>query len=336
MERKLASIQVIDSLTPIEGADRIECARVMGWNVVVKKGEFTSGSLCVYFEIDSVLPADCSWSDFLKDKKYRVKTAKMRKCLSQGLALPFINFTEEQQEKLKSLSVGDDVTELLSVKKYEIPETGSFKGCNSAGNFPYFLHKTDEIRVQSALDVLQELKDKPYYITTKCDGTSCTIFRFKEEFGVCSRNFLLKKEEESVYWKVAKKYNLEEILPEGYAIQAEVVGIGIQKNRLKLSDYDLLVFNVFDIEKQRHLDLLEFKEFCNKLNLKIVPIDEVGECFNYSLEALLEMAKGKYSNTQNNREGIVIRPQVGFFSRCLRGRLSFKVLNNDYLLKDED
>jgi RNA ligase (TIGR02306 family) len=56
MERKLASIQRIINLTPIDGADAIETATILGWSVVVKKGEFKIGDLCVYFEIDSLLP----------------------------------------------------------------------------------------------------------------------------------------------------------------------------------------------------------------------------------------------------------------------------------------
>ena len=56
MARKLASIQRITDLQPIEGADLIEVASVLGWKVVVKKGEFQVGDLAVYMEIDSVPP----------------------------------------------------------------------------------------------------------------------------------------------------------------------------------------------------------------------------------------------------------------------------------------
>ena len=51
--RKLASIQKIIELKPIEGADRIELARVLGWQVVVGKGQYKPGDLVVYYEIDS-------------------------------------------------------------------------------------------------------------------------------------------------------------------------------------------------------------------------------------------------------------------------------------------
>ncbi|MCP4961263.1 MAG: hypothetical protein GY925_18620 [Actinomycetia bacterium] len=50
-DRSLASIRTVDRVDPIEGADRIEVARVGGWNIVVKRGEFVPGDRCVYFEL---------------------------------------------------------------------------------------------------------------------------------------------------------------------------------------------------------------------------------------------------------------------------------------------
>ena len=54
--RKLASIQRIWNIEPIEGADRIELAHVLGWQCVVDKGQFKPMDLAVYFEVDSFLP----------------------------------------------------------------------------------------------------------------------------------------------------------------------------------------------------------------------------------------------------------------------------------------
>lgn len=90
--RKLVSIQVIKSISPIPDADAIEVAEVLGYKVVVKKGEFKIGDKCVFFEVDSILPVT-PWSEFLKDKNapdkpIRLKTVKLRKQVSQGLALP--------------------------------------------------------------------------------------------------------------------------------------------------------------------------------------------------------------------------------------------------------
>ena len=95
--RKMATIQKIVSVSPIEGADAIEVARVLNWDVVVKKGEFSVGDLAVYFEIDSWIPS--ALAPFLTKpghfpKTYngvegeKLRTIRLRGALSQGLLLP--------------------------------------------------------------------------------------------------------------------------------------------------------------------------------------------------------------------------------------------------------
>jgi hypothetical protein len=97
---------------------------------------------------------------------------------------------------------------------------------------------------------------------------------------------------------------------------------------------------VYDSKAGRYLNYYEFIEFCKDYGLQTVPIERVVEgdelkLFDYSLDAWLERAKGKYKGTSKNREGIVVRPLVEMYSHILRDRLSFKVINNDFLLKDE-
>jgi hypothetical protein len=89
MERQLATIQVISELRPIPGADNIEVALMsgLGWECVVKKGEFKKGDIVVYVEVDSVMP-DRPEYEFLRDRKFRVKTIKLRGQVSMGLVLP--------------------------------------------------------------------------------------------------------------------------------------------------------------------------------------------------------------------------------------------------------
>lgn len=85
--RKLATIREIKDIQPIEGADRIEVATVDGWQVVIKKGEFKVGDKIIYIEIDSIVPEREEF-EFLRDRKFRVRTIKLRKQISQGLIMP--------------------------------------------------------------------------------------------------------------------------------------------------------------------------------------------------------------------------------------------------------
>ena len=92
--RQLAYVTIINSIEPIEGYDRVELAHVMGWTVVVGKGEFKAGDPAIYFEIDSKLPEVEPFinMEFLAKKKFKVTTQKMCKRLSQGLLMSAANF----------------------------------------------------------------------------------------------------------------------------------------------------------------------------------------------------------------------------------------------------
>lgn len=119
-------------------------------------------------------------------------------------------------------------------------------------------------------------------------------------------------------------------------IQGEICGPGIQKNRLALKTLALFVFNIYDIKAARYLNDAEMRQFCEDNNLPPVPIVEQGEAFEYSIDGLLAKAEGKYPNTTNEREGIVIRPTTERRSEVLAGRLSFKAISNRFLLKESD
>jgi len=348
MERALASIQRIDALDPIEGADRIEVATILGWKVIVKKGEFQVGDKCIYCEIDSVLPADNPEFEFMQARsKGRVKTMRMRGVLSQGIAFPMKVLHDQLVGELQWIMPADvnqidqDVTDLLGITKYEPP--ADFKQGASKGTFPGFIPKTDELRLQSKPELLEELAGERYVITIKVDGTSATFFWHDGEFGVCSRNMEKKLDGNSVYSRIAKEYKLQEILEDieretgiELALQGEIAGPGIQKNPLGLKELQLFLFTGFNIREGKYLDHLEFSELCTRWELPMVYVAEYGAEFKHTLESLLELAKGKYLGTDNNREGIVIRPFREMVSKRLHGRLSFKVINNDFLEKGEE
>src|SRR5271157_945626 len=122
--RQLAYIETIKNLRPIEGADKIETAIILGWEVVVKRGEFSIGDKVVYCEIDSILP-DLPPFEFLRAKKFRIRTIKLKSQISQGIAFPLSVINEVTPSfDITKLNVGDDVTELLQITKYD-PEAES-------------------------------------------------------------------------------------------------------------------------------------------------------------------------------------------------------------------
>lgn len=339
MPRKLASVQSIKYIRPIDGADNIETVGILGWECVSKKSEFKQGDICVYLEIDSMLPIEERYEFLRKSSfnselnKFRLRTVKLRKQLSQGLALPISLFPEAQD-----LPEGTDLTDILGIEKYEPPVPAQIAG--EVRSFSWPISKTDEVRIQQndEYGFIEELTGKPYYISLKLDGTSCSFMIDPKdgEYHVCGRNYSYKRSQDHSFWRVSEKYNLEEklrSLDQKVALQGEVVGPGIQKNKMGLKFADFYVFSVVDIGSGRKFHIDDSLALTSRLGLNFVPILESGDSFSYDSDVLLEMAKGKYARhfpeakESQEREGIVIR------SKC--GSISFKAISNDFLLKGE-
>jgi RNA ligase (TIGR02306 family) len=257
---------------------------------------------------------------------------KMRGQLSQGLLLPLAQFPE-----IASFSEGGhpneglDLTEKLGVKKWYIPETSNAGG-TIIGERPNGIPASDEIRIQSALELLDQLNGKPYYITTKMDGTSGIVYYIDGKIGCCSRNKELKDEETSLYWMPVYKYGLKEKLVKygkNIVLTGEICGPGIQRNKLRLNNIEWYVFDVKDWDSGSYMSYDEAVKTCGELGLSTVPLEERGDSFSYSLNTLLEKARGKYPSGLD-KEGIVVR-----YSDRPKA-ISFKVLNNDALLKEKD
>ena len=119
-ERKLAHIEQIVSLEPIENSDFLEKATVLGWHVVVKKDEFKVGDKVIYIEVDSVLPEKEEF-EFMTKYKYRVKTIKLRSVYSSGYIAPLKQLEEYFGEPIvKKEYYFDTIRDTRLVKKYFI------------------------------------------------------------------------------------------------------------------------------------------------------------------------------------------------------------------------
>jgi RNA ligase (TIGR02306 family) len=341
VERKLASIRIITEIMPIEGADNIVLAIVDGWQCIIKKGEFTEGQLCVYFEIDSFLPIRPEF-EFLRKSSYkkmgdkegfRLKTIRLRGQLSQGLALGIKDVFPEDSElinregcKFPSI-VGMDVTEELGILKYEPPIPAQLAG-KVKGYFPSFIRKTDQERVQNIWNKVKDSKES-FEVSIKLDGTSCTYYYNNGVFGVCSRNLELIEQEGNTLWDIAKACKVEERLREhgkNIALQGEVIGGGIQGNPENIRGQQFYLFDIWDIDNQCYYRpkerwLLHFISFH-------VPVIYQGltlENFN-CLNDLLIFADGKSLNSPM-REGLVFKSNDS--------DLTFKVISNQYLLEKD-
>ena len=354
---KLASVQKILNITPIEGADSIETAHVLGWQVVVKKNEYKIGDLCTYIQIDTIVP-DKPEFEFLRDRNFRVRTIKLRKQISQGLIVPV---------PVGRFKDGDDVTDIIGVKKYEKPDNNperyekprmpkvwykkwvyiflysflykvapSLKR-KSRSPFPkHLVSITDEERIQNIPQCLEQYKNKRFLVSYKLDGSSITIIHSKvfgkSKFRICSRRFELHDKKNDWYKvfndtdfkseviKLVNHYRTNDII-----VQGEAIG-KFNGNRHNLQREQIRLFNIYVNGKR--LNQKEFIETCLKNNIPHCPKYKEVE-LNHSLEEILKESEIKdILNPHEWSEGLVWR--------CLDDNFSFKVINNKYLLSGCD
>ncbi len=351
--RKLASIQTVNAVEPIPNADAIERVRVLGWWVVVKKNEFAVGDAVVYCEIDSLLPEVPAF-EFLRKNCYRaaivqgdqefqragfrIKTVRLRGQVSQGIC-----FTLGILPPGTPTAEGTDVTDVLSVIKHDPPPPANMAG-RVKGAFPSFIPKTDETRVQVLEKVLTLHRRKVFNVTEKLDGSSFTALLRDGTFGVCSRNLLLDESDEShLFIQVAKRLELGAALVRirdkyGFdpAIQGEVIGPGVQGNKYALRAVELRVFNLFDISGSRLVEHEKVHELLKEMRLEVVP--PLGSItLNHGVDDLIRVAEGvSVLNPKVQREGIVLRPLAEEYDAEIGGRLSFKAINPQFLLKYDE
>lgn len=189
--RKLASIQKISAIDPIPGKDKIELATVLGWKIIVRKGEFAVGDLCVFCEIDSVLPEKPEF-EFLRSKKFRIKTMKLGSAYSQGICFGLDILPPKKHGEPYVLD--EDVTAVIGVTQYEptmdkepdelvskqakkypkwLLRFAWFRklvgiGKPKKSGFPSFIKRTDECRLQGNPAKLQDKQE--WICTSKLDG----------------------------------------------------------------------------------------------------------------------------------------------------------------------
>jgi RNA ligase (TIGR02306 family) len=334
--RKLARIEKVESLTVIEGADAIELARVGGWNVVVRKGEFAVGDLGVYFEIDALLPeSDPRFAAFcargvretLLDNGQTVRghvlrTAKLRGVVSQGLLMPVTTLG------VADAALGSDVASRLGIIKFEPPLPAGGSGDQVGPSPTHLAPKTDAERIQNLTAAFATLQahSAGWIATEKIDGTSLTFaIDLDGKPVVASRNWLIA-DSSNMYWDSARPL-LSHMQP-GMAVQAEIFGEAVQSNPLKIRGRRIAVFNI--AQQRVNLARSQWPAWALEQAVPELPLS-----LPATVAEAIAQADGVKSLVSPGQlaEGIVWQARDGFSFPELEGRHQFKVISNKWLLK---
>lgn len=369
--RKLATLRTIDAVTPIEGADRIECAHLGGWPVVIGKGDFAPGDCVIYFEVDSFLPTDDARFAFLAPRGTKemlrddeevtghvLRTAKLRGQYSQGLVMPIdafpevVDAIERTQRNLEQLvEERFDLTDVIGIWEYEkpIPPGAAYiiRQYDSS-----IAPRTDAERAQNiSQKVFDLVKRCDYFASVKVDGTSITMCAADDgSVRVFGHNYEVSTEDGigATVIDVATRSGLLDIVTAhpDYTFQMELCGPAIQSNRLRLGKPTLFVFSVWD---RNHYDYISPYEIDDLARLDLTAPKLPINLDDFAAPAdLIDHVDGIRGNVTKNAldEGIVIHVTgPGKWSPAdwplirneieseLGSQMQMKAISNRYLLK---
>ncbi len=356
----------VDAVLEHPNADKLELAQVADWLCVVGKGQFKPGDLAIYFPIDSVLSEETEARIFKESKvklhHRRVKTARIRGTVSQGLLTDVARFPE-----IKKPTPGLDVAELLGVTKYEPKQdldlkngTGAVKKGTKKQSNPHFRKYTDLENIKW-YGKMALVEGEEVVMTEKIHGTSARagwvpavadtlwkkVLKFfgrlpEYEFVYGSRNVQLQNGNplKSTYYGTdvwadwCKKYSIDALLKPGELVFGEIYGAGIQKGYAYGNEFTgERRFCVYDVQYNgRWLSHDELVNFCLVRNLPMVPVlyrgPFVQEALTYSTNGPSTLCDRKL---QPVREGCVVRPVIEREAPGL-GRVVLKSVSADFLM----
>ncbi len=326
-EGRVEVVRITD-LEKHPNADALEIVNVHGgYPCIVKLGQFKVGDLAAYVPVDSLCPTDVPGFEFLggPGEIVRIKAKRLRGIFSMGLLIPAPEGSPE----------GDDVTDVLRVTHYDPQPVwrttgapgGSFVSSNAVHvPFQWPVYDIEALRKHKSLFNDGEIVE----ITEKIHGCNSRYVVFDNQLWVGSRNQGKKEDESDLWWRIAKQFDLANKLAmiPGIVVYGEVFG-QVQDLKYSRDGIDWRVFDMYDLNRERWLDLPELNTLCEELGLPRVPVLYYGP---YSYDKCVELAEGQSTIGNNVREGVVVKPVINRYERGV-GRLILKIHGQSYRLR---
>ena len=349
------TVQKLDEVSAHPNADRLDVARIGGWQIVVGKDQHQVGEQVAYIPEQALVPEPLQKvlgveGRLAGSKKNRVKAIKLRGVLSQGLILTLKEgqLTHPETGEQKSFALGEDVTSFLGVIKYEPPVPVSMSGEMYAS--PLKLPRYDVENWKSDPEAIPP--GTPVLITEKLHGTLCMLVFYGEEViisskGLSSKDMALKENETNVYHRTLRPYldsiktALQAKWPKALAfgVIGEIVGPKVQDLQYGHQKPTVYLFEVIvkptEESPWQYADFKEVQDFASSVKLPAVPLLEETTCPGPNeIERANLLADGKTAvqNADHLREGVVLRtPKEG---RNVKGeRLLRKIVSGAYLTR---
>ena len=371
--RKMATVRRIDAILPIPDADRIEVAKVGGWQVVVGKGEFSAGEPVVFYEIDTFMPTDNQNYAFLAERGTKdmvvdgrptvghvLKTARLRGVYSQGLVLkPSAvlpsSIPEYAYEKMADRMACVD--SLVGVCEYVKPQADTSVGF--VGKYdPFIAPRTDAERIQNIDQRTFDLiKRTEYEVSVKVDGTSVSmVFDDRtNSFRIFSHNneFDVSEGMGKIAYDCATGQGLRAFCEANHmtTLQAELCGPKIQSDRLGLGRHRLFVFSIWDMAECKYVSCKELdgRIGCQDVLDSHVPIVSTGTLLDKfdTPDGFLSYVDGIKGNVTKGRldeglvthiydKGAITDEQWMELRRTLSATMQVKAVSNKFLLKAKE
>lgn len=309
-----ATIEIISEIKTHPKADRLELAKVLGFQCVVQKGLYKGGEIIVYIRPDSLLPTEPWAEDYRKYSPDRIRAILIREQWSKGIIVPFYILLGDILEKIIELPIGSDVSEILGVQHWVEPTP---LDPHAKGMLPLNIVRTNEHRWEDFKD-----EELPYGelvdFFLKVDGHS-TSFGYHLE----SDRFMVMRREQEMHQHFKNIYNM---LVEKYDIKNKLITLCKETGlslciRGETKGEEWFMFSVYNINTgmyERKKSDLYFPYVAFDLKLPVVSIVESDVVL--TKELCQKYSSGISKLNGKPFEGVVVQHDNG----------SFKIINDHY------
>lgn len=332
MSSLIVPVTTIEALKPHNNADSLELAQVLGWQLVVRKGEYQIGQRIVYFPIDTLLPLELS--ERLGVTKYlskqRIRCAKLRGEPSFGLAIrPDHDWT-----------IGENVAEFYDARKYEPPVRVT--AGDAEVNHPLFVAYTEIENMRNFPEIFEP--GESVLLSEKIHGTNARVACIEGELMAGSMGLRRKRPDEdrfasNTYWFPLSLEPVRTLLEALGREHRQVILFGeVYGSKIQSFHYGLrgsIGFRAFDLLLDGHyMDWPDFLVLCARYGVETVPVLAT---IPFDLAEVKRASEGKTQLMEQDahiREGVVVRPTHERHDPRI-GRVILKYVSDSYLFGEK-